>query len=232
MPHAAQNADLLMSRMRAELAELRRELAACRQRERQAWLAAQLDPLTGLPNRRLFEQQVSQQLMRHRASQVGMAMLFVDLDGFKTVNDDHGHGVGDALLKLVAQRLRHATRKADLVCRIGGDEFVCVLFDLHSEREAEAIERKLLATVVQPCHLGALQLNVRPSIGRSLYPRDGDSTESLLAHADQAMYRAKRRQLSLVTSDRSEHDQPPAPVRVLPLHAAPVAPGESRSQHA
>lgn len=226
--------DLLLNRMQAELAVLRRELAACRQRETRALIEARLDPLTGLPNRRLFEQQVGQQLARHQASQGRMALLFVDLDGFKSVNDHHGHGVGDALLKLVARRLRHATRHEDLVCRMGGDEFVCVLFDLHSEGEAEAIERKLAASIALPCHLGPVKLMVRPSIGRSLYPRDGSSIGELLAHADRAMYRDKGRQLTLVSPSPLPPvpQRRPPPAEQPPLHARSPDRRETRSQRA
>jgi diguanylate cyclase (GGDEF)-like protein len=203
--------DQVLAQLRAELCDVRRELAACRLRESAALGAAQLDPLTGLANRRLLDGQVGRQLLRHGAHHTLLALLFIDLDDFKTVNDRHGHAVGDALLKLVGLRLRHAVRQQDLVCRLGGDEFVCVLFDLRGEHEAQVIERKLHAAIHQPCHVDALTLTVRPSIGSALYPRDGADVPELLAHADRMMYRHKPRGA-----------QPPVPAEVASVPRPPA----------
>ena len=185
--------DLRLKHLQAELADVRRELAACRLRESAALGAAQIDPLTGLANRRLLDQQIERHLQRPAATPRLLALLFIDLDDFKAVNDTHGHAVGDAVLKVMGLRLRHAMREHDLVCRLGGDEFVCVLFDLRSEQEVEAVTRKLQDALARPCHIDTLNLAVQPSIGRALYPRDGPDIPALMAHADQAMYRHKLR---------------------------------------
>ena len=186
---------LLVQRLQAELAGLRRDLAACRQREALAVRAAQLDPLTGLANRRLLDHQLDAHLARPaadgEAGPSSLALLFIDLDGFKAVNDRHGHAVGDAVLKLVARRLRHALRQDDLACRIGGDEFVCVLFGVHAGAEAQAVAHKLRAAVSQPCRLGPLTVQVWPSVGVALCPQHGRNGAQLLAHADGEMYRTK-----------------------------------------
>lgn len=184
--------EVLLLQLQQQVRELQRELAACRQREADARRLARTDGLTGLPNRRVLEQQADQLLDRHAADQAQMALLFVDLDSFKTVNDRHGHAVGDALLRLVGLRLRHAMRRDDLACRIGGDEFVCLLQALRGPDEVPAIEAKLHAVITQPCHLGELTLSVRPSIGAAIFPRDGRNLSELLAHADRAMYRGKQ----------------------------------------
>ena len=206
---------LLVQRLQAELAGLRRDLAACRQREALALRAAQLDPLTGLANRRLLDHQLDAHLGRPDVGKAALALLFIDLDGFKAVNDRHGHAVGDAVLQLVARRLRHALRQDDLACRIGGDEFVCVLFGVVSGDEAQAVAGKLRAAIGQPCRLGPLTVQVRPSVGVALCPQHGRSSLQLLAHADSEMYRCKagaRRSggSGLAWADAAEHPVPQA----------------------
>ena len=190
--HPAPDSALILQ-LRAQVSSLQRELAQARQREAEALRAARIDGLTGLPNRRLLEQQVDGLLDRHAAGQAQLAVLFIDLDAFKAINDCHGHAVGDALLRLVGRRLRHAMRREDLACRIGGDEFVCVLQGLRGGDEMAAIEAKLHDLIAQPCHLGDLTLQVRPSIGAALFPRDGGCLSDLMAHADRVMYGRKHR---------------------------------------
>ena len=181
----------LVLQLQAEVASLRRDLTACRASEAAALQAAHIDPLTGLPNRRLLDQRLGGHLQRAGADPVHLALLFIDLDGFKAVNDLHGHQTGDAVLQRVAARLRQTLRQDDLACRIGGDEFVCVLFGVLGAWELAAIADKLTAAISQPCQLGALSVSVRPSIGSAVFPRDGPNMPSLLAHADRAMYLSK-----------------------------------------
>jgi diguanylate cyclase (GGDEF)-like protein len=181
-----------LSQLQAQVRDLQRELAACRLREAEALRAARIDGLTGLPNRRLLEHQMAQLLDRAHAGSTMLALLFIDLNDFKAVNDLHGHSVGDALLRLIGLRLRHAMRRDDLACRIGGDEFVCVLEGLHAGDEVRTIEAKLQSTIGQACHLGELTLTVQPSIGTALFPRDGLTLSDLLAHADRTMYSRKQ----------------------------------------
>lgn len=171
-----------------ELARLRKELA-----QAQAALAkAQCDALTGLPNRQAFAQQSRAAVARHAQGAQCFALLFLDLDGFKAINDRLGHAAGDTLLKIVGARLAHAMRTGDVISRHGGDEFVCLLCHLHNEARALAIARHLCAQVSAPCRIGADTVSVRASIGVALFPRDAATLPELLSLADQAMYRAKR----------------------------------------
>lgn len=164
--------------------QLRRELAQARRAEG-------CDLLTGLPNRRGFALPGRRLLARHAGSPDTVALLFVDLDGFKAVNDRFGHAVGDALLQVVAGRLAAGIRHGDLVCRHGGDEFVCLLPNLDSEARAIALAAELLQAVTQPCAINGHRVVVGASIGVAVYPRDGQDLASLLRSADSAMYAAK-----------------------------------------
>jgi diguanylate cyclase (GGDEF)-like protein len=123
--------------------------------------------------------------------QTRLAVMFIDLDHFKNINDSLGHDVGDALLKLVAERLKACLRRSDTIARQGGDEFVAVLVDLSSEDEATFIAEKMTESLIGQFTVGQYQLTVTPSIGISIYPEDGDNTVQLLRNADMAMYRAK-----------------------------------------
>lgn len=162
-------------------------------REAQAQHLAWHDPLTGLPNRRGFEARSGDTLTRHQSGSQNFALLFIDLDDFKLVNDQHGHAVGDELLRVIGQRLVHALRAGDMVSRQGGDEFLCLLPDVHDADHVASIARKLFDSVAAPCQLGGRPLQVKPSIGVALYPRDGDNIAALIAQADGAMFHAKRR---------------------------------------
>ncbi len=170
--------------------ELRREIAERRAAEAQIRRLAHFDPLTGLANRTLLHDRLSQALAARRRDGRLLALLFIDLDRFKPINDTHGHHVGDALLRAVAERLSGLVRESDTVARLGGDEFVVVLQDIRGdsvEQVAENIARRLGA----PYRIGPLNLQTTPSIGVSLHPRDGDDGDSLIRNADSAMYAAK-----------------------------------------
>ncbi len=179
--------------LRQTLLATQQALAESQQRELTAWLAASRDTLTGLPNRRSFEQRASDTLRTHAQAGRSFCLLFLDLDGFKAVNDHLGHHAGDALLKVVGARLEHALRADDFVCRLGGDEFVCLLPNVQHEEEALAVSRKLITHISAPCQLGPATTQVRASVGAALYPPDGHSMQVLLARADQAMLWAKSR---------------------------------------
>ena len=118
--------------------------------------------------------------------------MFVDLDRFKSVNDTHGHTIGDAVLRNVAQRLRGALRKSDIVARMGGDEFTILLDRLRSREEAEAIARKIVDVLHVPFSVDGKHIHCPGSIGISCYPEDAGDLDSLISHADSAMYEAKR----------------------------------------
>lgn len=181
----------------AVVVALRQALAISRARELQARRAAQRDALTGLPNRAGFSQRAARTLHAHAAQSLGFCVLFIDLDGFKQVNDTLGHAVGDALLRVIAARLAHAVRSEDRVSRHGGDEFVCVLPQVQQDDHALAIGRKLIDAVSAPCVLGPLTVQVGASVGMALYPRDGDSVQALVDCADQAMLWAKQQRRGL-----------------------------------
>lgn len=151
------------------------------------------DPLTGLPNRRTLVDRVQQVVHRTRRHQGRGAVLFVDLDKFKRINDSLGHAVGDALLKSVAERLRGAVRESDSVCRLGGDEFVVLLGEVDAAVDAAAVARKISARLQEPMRLGELELAITSSIGIALIPDDGADSDDLIRFADLAMYRAKER---------------------------------------
>ena len=151
-----------------------------------------MENLTGLPNRELFMDQIEHSLLLAKRNQQKMAMLFLDLDGFKQVNDVHGHDVGDMLLKEVANRLRMIIRSSDTVARMGGDEFTFVLNDISDDENATSVAQKIIAALSEPFSLKGHQCHVGGSIGIAVYPVDATDSESLLTQADKAMYLAKQ----------------------------------------
>lgn len=161
------------------------------EREREHHLALH-DALTDLPNRVLFQDVQHRAISHARHMQRMLAILYLDLDGFKQVNDSCGHAIGDQLLIAVAERLRSAMRQADTVARFGGDEFAILLTDIEKVEHAEAIAEKLLGIFAYPFVLRGQQFNIGASIGITIYPIDGEDPETLLNKADQAMYAAKR----------------------------------------
>ena len=153
------------------------------------------DALTDLPNRLLFQEHLEQALARAQRGDLAVAVLFVDLDDFKLVNDSHGHATGDDLLRVVASRLREAVRATDVVARLGGDEFLVLVADVDSDTAADAAERvaeNIRAALRPPVVLPPCELYTAASIGAALYPADATSAEELLSKADIAMYRAKQ----------------------------------------
>ncbi|MDO9244486.1 MAG: PAS domain S-box protein, partial [Rhodocyclaceae bacterium] len=153
---------------------------------------AYYDDLTGLPNRSLLNKLIDQALVEARRNRLHGAVLFIDLNRFKPINDSLGHDVGDRLLKQVGERLRDAVRAEDVVARMGGDEFVVGLFDITRREHAAVVAQKLLAALDPPFWVEEHELKAGAAIGISIYPRDGFDTESLLRMADIAMYRAKQ----------------------------------------
>ncbi len=161
--------------------------------ERLAHLALH-DPLTDLPNRALFQEHLTVAIANARRSGSGGAVLFIDLDDFKLVNDSFGHAVGDELLVLVARRLRESCRAGDVVARQGGDEFLVLVqgsADSEPEAAAQVVAANLRIALAKPFALARTDLYITPSIGASLFPADGDTAGTLLKHADIAMYAAK-----------------------------------------
>ena len=153
---------------------------------------AYFDALTGLPNRMQFSRLADQALMSSRRKESFGAVLFIDLNRFKPINDTLGHEAGDKVLQETATRLRACVRGADVVCRLGGDEFVVGLFEIANREHAASVAQKLLATLDDPIVIEGRELKLGAAIGISIYPEDGMSTETLLRQADIAMYRAKQ----------------------------------------
>ena len=153
---------------------------------------ARHDPLTGLPNRALFHDRLDIALARARREQTQVAVLFLDLDRFKQVNDSLGHSVGDALLQDVARRLGACVRESDTVGRLGGDEFVVLLHSVHAPEQPMLVAEKIRLAIGLPCTLNGHRVAVVPSIGVACYPAHGEDGPQLIQRADEAMYAAKK----------------------------------------
>lgn len=149
------------------------------------------DPLTGLPNRRAFMNTLKTSIARARRRHSSVALLMVDLDGFKPLNDTYGHDVGDRVLRLVAEKLNHAIRADDFVCRIGGDEFGVIVDSCDTPAIAEQVASRVIAEVSAPFRLSDHEIRLGASVGIGFYPADADTEEGLMKIADSALYRAK-----------------------------------------
>ena len=158
--------------------------------------AALHDVLTGLPNRALFNDR-----LEHGIAQAGrhgwtLAVMFVDLDNFKMINDTHGHDVGDSVLRTIATRLKERTRSGDTVSRLGGDEFLYLLMEIRDEQDAASIAEKIIAAIQAPCDVSIggrpVGLTVKASVGIAVFPAAGETVDTLIKSADAAMYQAKR----------------------------------------
>lgn len=170
-----------------ELVRLRAQVAQAHEREN---ALAYSDMLTGLPNRQLFSDRLNMALAQAYRQLGKVALLFLDLDGFKAVNDNLGHECGDLLLKQVAERLKTCVRQTDTVARLGGDEFTMIL-SVRDRADAEQVAEKVLKTIVKPFDLNGQEAKIGTSIGIALYPQDGGTASELLGKADKAMYAAK-----------------------------------------
>jgi two-component system, cell cycle response regulator len=150
------------------------------------------DPLTGLANRRLLAERLSMAIVHARRNTSTMAVVYLDLDGFKQINNTLGHGAGDVLLKMVAARLMATVREEDTVARLGGDEFVIILWHISSPDDALTVVLKVIQAVTQPYVLDDQTVRVTTSAGVGIYPLHGEDADTLMKSADQAMYEAKR----------------------------------------
>jgi diguanylate cyclase (GGDEF)-like protein len=160
-------------------------------RDEQLYQQAHFDSLTGLPNRLLFEDRLEREAARSRREESAFAVLFVDLDHFKNVNDSFGHGAGDAVLREAARRISKCVRTSDTVSRFGGDEFAVLLTALHHPQEAWLLSESVVEALSAPFDAAGHACFLSASVGISLHPQDGDTAEQLLKAADTAMYRAK-----------------------------------------
>jgi diguanylate cyclase (GGDEF)-like protein len=168
------------------------DISAIKRTEARAHFLAMHDPLTGLPNRAQVMQRFAEGMQRIRDAGLQAALMFIDLDHFKDINDTLGHAAGDKLLVQVAQRLRNAVRNSDLVARLGGDEFLILLVSTDIRAEVDVVRKRLAQSVAEPVVLdNGVEVHITPSMGISLFPQDGQDFETLLRSADLAMYDAK-----------------------------------------
>jgi len=149
------------------------------------------DPLTGLANRRLLDDRMAMALAHAQRNRSAMAVIYLDLDGFKAINDTLGHGVGDVLLKEVAKRLLTTVREEDTVARLGGDEFAIALWHVSGTEYAASVAARAIADVSQPCEIEGHIVDITTSAGVSIYPVNGEDAETLMKSADLALYQAK-----------------------------------------
>jgi len=189
----------------AELAETKTDLAKTRDnlskaqiKEEEAKKIALQDALTGLPNRVSFEQSLKHGLIQAKRHNWGLAVLFIDIDKFKSINDSYGHDFGDQVLLTVAKRLQSSVREEDIVSRWGGDEFVCLLLGIKQEADATRLAKKMINRIAEACEFNGTTLTIRASIGIAIYPTDGETASILFKHADIAMYKAKETEKQVV----------------------------------
>jgi diguanylate cyclase (GGDEF)-like protein len=184
--------------------DLMAELA--RRKQAHLYHIAHHDMLTGLPNRQLFQDRLGQAVAKAGRDRVSLAVLFIDLDNFKSVNDTLGHSSGDQLLTEVARRLQTCVRSSDTVARLGGDEFTIILTELTHPGDASVVAEKILQALSPPVEIKGRQLRISASIGISLFPEDGTDSEALVQLSDNALYHAKERRNSYQFFQRSQHD--------------------------
>ncbi len=168
------------------------DITTMKEHQQQLEHLAHYDALTNLPNRVLLAERLQQAIIQSERQKHSLAVIYIDLDGFKAVNDAHGHKMGDDLLIIVSQRMRDALRESDTLARIGGDEFVAVLVDLEKIADCDYVLRRLLALASASFIVNNVELHLSASIGVTFYPQDNVEADQLMRHADQAMYLAKQ----------------------------------------
>ncbi|MBA2657978.1 MAG: GGDEF domain-containing protein [Nitrosospira sp.] len=207
--HGKLNRDLMETRRKLSatkniLSNLRDALTVAYEAAEEAKQRTLRDFATGIPNRELFNDRLEQALgLANRYNWV-LAVMFIDLDRFKLINDTHGHAIGDKVLQIVAQRLDEHVRSEDTVCRYGGDEFLYLLVNPQGTENIQRIARKVFDRISQPIIIDDLALTVEPSIGIAVYPDHGITGPVLVANADTAMYRAKKSKAAFVFFDKGQ----------------------------
>ena len=180
------------------LSERDEALTESKVRERRSRHDALHDAATRLPNMTLFSDRIGNALAQAERHTRRLAVLFLDLDNFKNINDTYGHDVGDRVLLNVAQRLETSLRGGDTVSRRGGDEFLMLMLDVNDQSDAAGSAARILKSVAEPCTIDGVTLTVTASIGVAMYPEDGRSAEGLMKHADVAMYAAKKQRTGVL----------------------------------
>lgn len=172
--------------------ELQQEVRFRKQAEEKMRYMATYDVLTGIPNRALFYDRLLTVMATNKRRKSNSGLLFIDLDGFKAVNDEHGHEAGDQLLKQVSQRMSHSIRASDTVGRYGGDEFVVLLHEIKSEKDAEYVAKEIITTISEQFMLNNIAVNIGCSIGIAIYNSEQITAEQYINKADEAMYKVKK----------------------------------------
>lgn len=168
-----------------------RDITERKASEELSWQKANYDALTGLPNRRLFQDRLEQDIKHSRRSELPIVLMFIDLDHFKEVNDEYGHNAGDDLLQQVSKRINSCIRKTDTVARLGGDEFTVILTDIAGDEQIKSLSQKIVQELARPFKLKDITAHISCSLGVAYFPKDASSSEQLLKNADKAMYIAK-----------------------------------------
>ena len=174
-----------------DLAGVRDDLSKAQIEKEDAQQIALQDAHTGLPNRLSFEQGLEHGLSQAKRHGWDLAVLFIDIDKFKSINDSYGHDIGDQVLLMVANHLQSFVRDEDIVSRWGGDEFVCLLLEVKQEADVIRLAEKMINQIAVPCEFNGTILSIQASIGIAIYPADGDTADILFKNADTAMYKAK-----------------------------------------
>jgi len=177
--------------MKIDLAGVRDDLSIAQGEVEIAQQIALQDALTGLSNRASFEQALDHGLIQAKRHGWGLAVLFIDIDEFKSINDSYGHDMGDQVLLTVADRLRAFVRGGDMVSRWGGDEFVCLLLEVKQEADVVRLAQQLVNRIAEPFEFNGTVVSITSSIGLAIYPADGETADILFKNADTAMYEAK-----------------------------------------
>lgn len=194
----AENTSILTQALESEIWEreiLHEQLNIVEAQEKEAQHAAFHDPLTGLPNRALFNDRLEHGLELAKRHGWTLAVMLLDLDAFKAINDTYGHDAGDSVLRTISKRLKANTRSDDTVCRHGGDEFLFLLIEVKNKQAVALIAQSLIKIIQQPCVVtqgdSVMQLRINSSIGISMYPQDAETVDDLINSADKAMYKSK-----------------------------------------
>jgi diguanylate cyclase (GGDEF)-like protein len=177
--------------VKKDVAEVCEDLSKAGVNMQTARQLAFLDPLTGLPNRASFEQGLAHELIQAKRYGRSLAVLFINIDKFKSINDSHGNGMGDQVLLTVANRLKSFVRGGDIVSRWAGDEFVCLLLEVKQEADVARFAHQLVNRIAEPCEFNGTVLSITSNIGIAMYPADGEAADILFNNADIAMYKAK-----------------------------------------
>ncbi len=191
---------------KTDLAKVRDDLSKSQIKEEETRKLTFQDALTGLPNRVLFEQHLDQGLIQAKRRSWGLAVLFIDIDKFKSINDSYGHDLGDKVLIMVANRLQSLIRDEDTVSRWGGDEFMCLLLEVKQEVDVTRVAEKMVNRIAEACEFTGIVLSIRVSIGIAIYPADGETADILFKNADTAMFKAKRTEKRVVLFCESAFD--------------------------